>query len=65
MPRELRSNPNRGSPIIGLVLAWGGGVVLVIAFVIAWLVRIDQDMVIDFVDDLSAGLVSAAKRLLR
>ena len=65
MSRELRSSPNRGSPIIALVLTWGGGVVLVIAFVIAWLVRIDADMVIEFIDNLSAGLLSAAKRFFQ
>ena len=65
MSRDLRGSPNRASLVIGFILTWGAGVVLVLAFVIAWLVRIDPDMVIGFVDDVTAGLLSAAKRFFQ
>jgi len=63
MADPLRHNPQQTTAmrIVGFVLNWGGPAVLVIAFLIAWLIRIDADWVIDIVDGIFPGLIERAR----
>jgi hypothetical protein len=65
MADHLRRNPQptTATRIVGFLLSWGGPAVLVIAFLIAWLVRIDADWVIDIVDSIFPGLIQRARDL--
>jgi hypothetical protein len=59
--RQDHKRPTAGSPITAVVLSWGLGAVVFVAFVIAWVVRIDAEWVVDLVDGIFPGLVNAVR----
>jgi hypothetical protein len=57
MNQELRNTPPSKSPLIGMLTSWGIGVFLFVAFVIAWLVRMDAPWVVEVIESVFPELV--------
>jgi hypothetical protein len=61
MRQERRRSPSASSPVTGALLSYGLGALFVIAFIVAWLVRMDASWVADVVDSVFPGLVDALR----